>query len=66
MVEIWFSLLQRHAFAGASFTSPKQLRAAIDAYVRHHNARAAPFEWRKTTIHPTPLSILSPTYAIKY
>jgi transposase len=56
MVEIWFSLLQRHALAGASFTSPKQLRAAIHAYVRHHNARAAPFEWRKTTIHPKPLS----------
>jgi transposase len=31
MVEIWFSLLQRHALAGASFTSPRQLRAAIDA-----------------------------------
>ncbi len=55
MIEIWFSLLQRHALAGASFTSPQQLRAAIDAYVRHHNASAAPFEWRKTTIQPKPL-----------
>jgi transposase len=55
MVEIWFSLLQRHALAGASFTSPKQLRAAIDAYVRHHNQDAAPFEWRKTTLHHQPL-----------
>ena len=55
MVEIWFSLLQRHALAGASFTSPKQLRAAIDAYVHHHNASAAPFEWRKTTVHHQPL-----------
>jgi transposase len=55
MVEIWFSLLQRHALAGASFTSPRALRAAIDAYVRHHNARAAPFEWRKTTVRHKPL-----------
>ena len=55
MVEIWFSLLQRHALAGASFTSPKQLRAAIDAYARHHNEGAAPFEWRKTTVHHRPL-----------
>ena len=55
MVEIWFSLLQRHALAGASFASPKQLRAAIDAYVHHHNASAAPFEWRKTTVHHQPL-----------
>jgi transposase len=55
MAEIWFSLLQRHALAGASFTSPKHLRAAIDAYVRHHNASAAPFEWRKTAVHHTQL-----------
>ena len=55
MVEIWFSILQRHALAGASFTSPKQLRAAIDAYARHHNEGAAPFEWRKTTVHHRPL-----------
>jgi transposase len=55
MVEIWFSLLQRHALAGASFSSPKQLRAAIDAYVRHHNRGAAPFEWRKTTVQHKPL-----------
>jgi len=57
MVEIWFSLLQRHALAGASFTSPKQLRAAIDAYARHHNQDAAPFAWRKIAVHPTPLRL---------
>ena len=53
-VEIWFSLLSRHALKGASFTSPKQLRAAIDAFVKAHNEQAAPFEWTKTTVHQQP------------
>ena len=32
-VECWFSILTRQALQGVSFTSPKQLRQAIDAYV---------------------------------
>ncbi len=29
-VECWFSILQRRALSGASFTSPEQVRRAID------------------------------------
>lgn len=49
--EIWFSLLSRNALAGASFTSPKQVRDAIDAFTRAHNHNAAPFEWTKSVVY---------------
>lgn len=49
-IEIWFSILTRRALQGASFTSPEQLREAIDRFVRVHNRHAAPFEWRKTEV----------------
>jgi hypothetical protein len=32
--------------AGASFTSPRQLRQAIDESVAGYNPTAAPFEWK--------------------
>lgn len=50
-VECWFSILSRRALQGASFTSPQQLRQAIDRFVAAYNRTAAPFEWRKTTVH---------------
>lgn len=50
-VEIWFSILSRGALAGASFTSPTQLRNQIDAFVDNYNARAKPFSWQATTVH---------------
>ncbi len=46
-VEIWFSILSRRALKGASFTSPRQVREAIDQFVKGHNAKAAPFQWTK-------------------
>jgi len=46
-IEIWFSLLSRYALTGASFTSVRQLRQAIDDFISVHNERAAPFEWTK-------------------
>lgn len=52
-VEVWFSILSRKALRGASFTSPWQLRRAIDKFVEAHNAKAAPFEWTKAVVHPT-------------
>lgn len=52
-VEVWFSILWRHALRGASFTSPAQVRKAIDDFVAVHNARAAPFEWKATEVHPS-------------
>jgi transposase len=44
-VEIWFSKLARDALAGASFTSPRQIREQIDAYVARHNRHPKPFAW---------------------
>lgn len=52
-VECWFSILSRQALRGASFTSPQQLREAIDRFVAVSNQTAAPFEWRKAVVHPT-------------
>ncbi|MGH7409876.1 MAG: IS630 family transposase, partial [Candidatus Methylomirabilis sp.] len=46
-VEIWFSILSRRALRGASFTSPRQVREAIDHFVKAHNETAAPFHWTK-------------------
>ncbi len=52
-VECWFSILSRAALRGASFTSARQLRDAIDAFVRVYNANATPFEWTKAVVHPS-------------
>src|SRR5438067_2160381 len=52
-VECWFSILSRQALQGASFTSPKQLRQAIDAFVEVYNEKAAPFEWKKAVVFPS-------------
>jgi transposase len=52
-IEIWFSKLSRDALAGASFTSPEALRAAIDSYIRVHNANAKPFRWTKPVVKPS-------------
>lgn len=53
-VEIWFSLLSRYALKGASFTSPKSLREAIDHFIVAYNPAAHPFEWTKRFVHPNP------------
>lgn len=54
-VEIWFSLLARAALRGASFTHVRELREAIDRFIAAYDAVAAPFEWRKETVHPVSL-----------
>lgn len=54
-VEIWFSILSRAALKGASFTSPRQLREAIDAFIKAHNENPQPFQWRKEVVHAVPL-----------
>jgi transposase len=55
-VEIWFSILARSTLKGASFSSVADLRAAIDAVIKAYNATAAPFRWRRTTVHPKRLA----------
>ena len=52
-VEVWFSILSRQALQGASFTSPAQLRQAIDDFVEVYNEKAAPFEWKKAVVFPS-------------
>ena len=59
-IEVWFSKLSRDALKGASFTSPAQLRAAINQYVEVHNANAKPFKWTKPVVKQT---TLKPNYA---
>ena len=49
-VECWFSILSRPALRGASFTSARQLRQAIDDFVQVYNQNAAPFEWKKAVV----------------
>ena len=55
-IECWFSILSRRALRGASFTSVAELRAAIEAFIAAYNPEAAPFEWRKTVVHPVTLT----------
>ena len=52
-VEVWFSILSRQALRGASFTSPAQLRQAIDDFVKVYNEKASPFEWKKAVVFPS-------------
>jgi len=54
-IEIWFSILTRSALKGVSFTSPRQVREAIDRFLEAHNRNAAPFEWRKREVFPKSL-----------
>lgn len=51
-IEIWFSILSRRALKGASYTSPQQVRNAIDRFIKAYNDKAAPFEWKKKEVHP--------------
>ena len=49
--ETWLSILQSQSLAGASFTSIRQLRDHIDAFVSSYNQHATPFAWTKSTVH---------------
>jgi transposase len=51
-VECWFSILTEATLRRASFTSPREVRTAIDQFVYSYNSEAAPFEWRKRVVHP--------------
>ena len=55
-IEIWFSILVRHALKGRSFTSPRELCTAIDQFVGAYNQDAAPFEWKKAVVHQVQLA----------
>ncbi len=55
-VEVWFSILSRRALVGASHTSPRQVRGAIDRFVGVYNETATPFEWQQREVHQVNLS----------
>ncbi len=55
-IECWFSILARRALPGASFTSPREVRDAVDRFIEAYNVQAAPFEWRKAKVHPLALN----------
>jgi hypothetical protein len=46
-----FSILHGKSLKGASFTSVKQLRDHIDAFIANYNENAAPFIWTKSKVH---------------
>lgn len=50
-VEIWFSILWRKVLRGASWTSPYQMRRAIDDFCEVYNEDAHPFEWTRVEVH---------------
>jgi transposase len=54
-IECWFSILTRRTLKGASFTSPRQLRDAINRFIAAYNEHAAPFVWQKAIVHPVAL-----------
>ena len=49
--KIWFSILQQKSLCDESFTSVKQLRQNIDAFVDAYNLHANPFVWTKSQVH---------------
>lgn len=51
LCECWFSILSRKALRGASFTSPRQLRDAIDRFITAYHQTCGPFEWTKRNVH---------------
>ena len=50
-VENWFSILQGNSLKDASFTSVKQLRAHIDAFIEAYNENAKAFAWTKSQVY---------------
>jgi transposase len=50
-VEIWFSILEGQSLHGASFSSVRQLREHIDAFIDTYNRNAKPFAWTKATVY---------------
>ena len=50
-VEIWFSILEGKSLHGASFTSVKELRVHIDAFIEAYNQNPKPFAWTKAKVH---------------
>ena len=51
MVESWFSILSRQALRNLSCSEARQLRDAIDRFVKAYEETATPFEWTKEVVY---------------
>ena len=51
LVESWFSILSRQALRNLSCTEARQLRGAIDRFVKAYEETATPFEWTKEVVY---------------
>ena len=51
MVEIFFGIITRQAIRRGTFTSVKDLIAAIETFIDGWNNRCHPFVWTKTADH---------------
>ena len=51
MVESWFSIFSRQALRNLRCRQARQLREAIDRFVKAHRQSAAPFEWTKEAVY---------------
>ena len=56
LVECWFSILERRVLNGASWTHPREIVHAVEAYIAATNQEPVPFEWRKTEVKPSGLT----------
>ena len=54
-IEIWFSILTTRVIRNGSFTSPRQVRQAIDKFTKVYDEDCAPFEWKKEKVHQVTL-----------
>jgi len=48
LVEVFFGIITRQAIRRGSFTSVKELKAAIETFIDGWNERCEPFVWTKT------------------
>ena len=54
-IEVWFSILAVRVLRGASFTSTKELRGAIERFTAAYCEDCSPFAWKKEKVHQVTL-----------
>jgi len=54
-IEIWFSILTIRVLRNGSYTSPRQVRDAIDKFNKAYCEDCSPFEWKKEKVHQVTL-----------
>ena len=54
-IEVWFSILTVKVLRNGSFTSPKELRNAIDRFIASYSEDCNPFQWTKEKVHQVTL-----------